>query len=66
MFYALGGFSPFWQSEFDYFLQGGVGAKYQFTPDVELELLVTDFTNKFLLDTDGQAATFNIGFRFNL
>ncbi|MEM1121276.1 MAG: DUF547 domain-containing protein [Bacteroidota bacterium] len=64
--YTLGGFSPFWQSNFDYFAQAGVGAKYQFTPDVELELLVTDFTNKFLLDTGGQAATFNIGFRFNL
>lgn len=64
--YTLGGFSPYWQSNFDYFLQGGVGAKYQFTPKLELELLVTDFTNKFLNDTGGQAATFNIGFRFNL
>ncbi len=64
--YALGGYSPFWQENFDYFIQGGVGAKYQFTPDVELELLVTDFSNKFLSDTGGQAATFNIGFRFNL
>jgi len=64
--YTIGGFSPFWQSDFDYFLQGGFGAKYQFTPNVELELLVTDFTNKFLLDTGGQASTFNVGFRFNL
>ena len=64
--YALGGFSPYWQSEFDYFLQAGLGAKYQFTPNLELELLVTDFTNKFLKDTGGQASTFNIGFRFNL
>ncbi|MEM6320806.1 MAG: DUF547 domain-containing protein [Bacteroidota bacterium] len=64
--YTIGGFSPFWQSSFDYFLQGGVGAKYQFTPNLELELLVTDFTNKFLLDTGGQASTFNVGFRFNL
>ncbi len=64
--YTIGGFSPYWQETFDYFLQGGFGAKYQFTPDVELELLVTDFTNKFLKDTGGQASTFNIGFRFNL
>jgi len=64
--YTIGGFSPYWQTNFDYFLQGGVGAKYQFTPDLELELLVTDFTNKFLRDTGGQAATFNVGFRFNL
>lgn len=64
--YTIGGFSPFWQSNFDYFYQYGVGTKYQFTPNVELELLVTDFTNKFLSDTGGQAATFNVGFRFNL
>ncbi|MFK7979802.1 MAG: DUF547 domain-containing protein [Saprospiraceae bacterium] len=64
--YTIGGFSPYWQSTFDYFLQGGVGAKYQFTPNLELELLVTDFTNKFLSDTGGQASTFNVGFRFNL
>jgi len=64
--YTIGGFSPYWQSDFDYFLQGGVGAKYQFTPKLELELLVTDFTNKFLSDTGGQASTFNVGFRFNL
>ncbi len=64
--YALGGFSPFWQSEFDYFTQAGIGAKYQFTPNVELELLITDFSNKFLNETGGQAATYNIGFRYNL
>ncbi len=64
--YALGGYSPFWQDNFDYFLQGGTGLKYQFTPDIEIELLVTDFTNRFLKDTGGQAATFNLGLRFNL
>ncbi len=64
--YTLGGYSPFWQSEFDYFAQAGVGAKYQFTPNIELELLYTGFTNQFLQDNDGRAATYNIGFRFNL
>jgi len=64
--YALGGFSPYWQSEFDYFAQGGFGAKYQFTPNLELELLYTGFTNQFLSDTGGKAATYNVGFRFNL
>ncbi|MEM9921340.1 MAG: hypothetical protein AAF990_24785, partial [Bacteroidota bacterium] len=64
--YTLGGFSPFWQDQFDYFVQAGIGVKYQFTPKLELELLYTDFTNKFLNDTGGQAATYNIGFRFNL
>ena len=64
--YTLGGFSPYWQTEFDYFIQGGAGAKYQFTPKLELELLYTKFTNKFLLDTGGEAATFNLGLRFNI
>jgi len=64
--YALAGYSPFWQDEFDYFAQGGFGAKYQFTPNLELELLYTDFTNKFLSNSGGQAATYNVGFRFNL
>ena len=65
IFYTLGGFSPFWQEDFNYFTQVGVGAKYQFTPKFELELLVTDFSNNFLNDTGGKAATYNIGIRFN-
>lgn len=64
--YGLSGFSPFWQSDFDYFFQFGVGAKYQFTPKFELELLYTDFNNRFLIETGGQAATYNLGIRFNL
>jgi len=64
--YTIGSYSPFWQDNFDYFWQVGAGAKYQFTPNLELELLVTDFTNQFLTDTGGQAATFNLGFRFNI
>ncbi len=64
--YALGGFSPFWQEEFDYFAQIGTGAKYQFTPKFELELLYTWFTNDFLQTTGGRAATYNLGIRFNL
>jgi len=64
--YALTGFSPYWQSDFDYFAQAGFGAKYQFTPKLELELLYTGFTNKFLSDTGGKAATYNLGLRFNL
>ncbi|MEO1714190.1 MAG: DUF547 domain-containing protein [Bacteroidota bacterium] len=64
--YGLSGFSPFWQSEFDYFYQNGVGFKYQFTRNFELELLYTDFSNRFLETTGGQAATYNLGIRFNL
>jgi len=64
-FYALTGFSPFWQQNFDYFAQAGVGAKYQFTPNFEIELLYTAFTNQFLQDVNGRAATYNIGVRYN-
>ena len=64
--YALGSFSPYWQTSFDYFVQGGLGAKYQFSPKFELELLVTDFTNKFLAQSGGRASTSNIGIRINI
>jgi len=64
--YTLGGYSPYWQSDFDYFAQFGVGTKFQFTPKLELELLYTDFTNQFLSNTGGQAETINLGFRINL
>jgi Protein of unknown function, DUF547 len=64
--YSLGGFSPYWQKEFDYFVQGGFGTKYQFTRKLELELLYTGFRNKFQLDSGGKAATYNLGLRFNL
>ncbi len=64
--YVLTNYSPFWQREFDYFAQGGLGAKYQFTPDFELELLYNYFTNAFLIENQGQAATYNLGVRFNL
>jgi len=64
--YSLGGYSPFWQSDFDYFVQYGLGFKYQFTPNLELELLYTDFSNQFLNKTGGNANTYNLGFRVNL
>lgn len=64
--YIIGAYSPYWQENFDYFYQYGVGGKYQFTPKVEIELLYSDFTNKFLNDTGGQAATYNLGFRVNI
>ena len=74
--YALTGYAPSWslENEFgesgltlsDYFYQGGIGGKYQFTPKFEIELLYSDFTTKFLKDSEGQAATYNLGLRFNL
>ncbi|MEM6346415.1 MAG: DUF547 domain-containing protein [Bacteroidota bacterium] len=64
--YALGSFSPFWQQNFDYFWQVGAGSKYQFTPDLELELSYTYFSNAFLATNMGQAGTYNLGLRFNI
>ncbi len=63
--YVLGGYSPYWLEEFDYFMQGGLGAKYQFSSNFELELLYTLFANKSLIENDGKASTFNIGFRYS-
>ncbi len=64
--YALGSYSPKFVEGFDYFYQYGVGTKYQFNPNFELELLISDFTSKFLVSDNGQAATFNLGIRYNL
>jgi len=61
--YTLGAYSPFWQKDFDYFYQAGLGAKYQITPKLELEFLYTHFRNPFILDTNGQASTLNFGIR---
>ncbi|MEO0341134.1 MAG: hypothetical protein AAF242_18210, partial [Bacteroidota bacterium] len=63
--YGLTSFSPFWQTEFDYFAQAGVGAKYQFNRNFEVEVLYTAFTNDFLQQNNGNASTFNIGIRVN-
>lgn len=63
--YALTNFSPYWQSDFDYFAQAGIGAKYQVTPKLEFEALYTGFTNKFLSNNNGRASTFNIGVRIS-
>lgn len=64
--YSLGSFSPYWQDEFDYFYQAGVGAKYQITPKLEVELLYTQFRNQFILDTNGSASTMNFGLRVSV
>lgn len=64
--YGLASYSPFWQEDYDYFYQLGVGAKYQFTPNFEIELLATAFDNEFLNSVDGNAGTVNLGIRINL
>ncbi len=65
-FYALGSYSPFWQTDFSYFTQVGAGAKYQITPKFEVEVLATSFSNTFISDVEGSATTVNLGLRFNL
>ncbi len=64
--YTIGGYSPYWQEQFDYFRQYGAGAKYQFTPNFEIELLYTDFSNQFLNGIEGEAETINLGIRINI
>ncbi len=63
--YGLLNFSPFWSPTLDYFIQPGLGAKYQFTPQIELELLYTYFSNSFLQENGGRASTFNLGVRLS-
>lgn len=63
--YVLTNYAPYWSPEVSYFWQAGVGAKYQFTPKFELEVLYSYFTNEFLANNNGRAGTFNIGIRFN-
>lgn len=64
--YGLASYSPFWQEDYDYFYQLGLGAKYQFTPRFEVELLATAFDNEFLNSVNGNAGTVNLGIRVNL
>lgn len=63
--YGLGQYSPFIQNPYDYFYQYGIGTKYQFTPDLELEISYTSFSNEYLKSVDGTAATYNIGIRYS-
>lgn len=65
IFYGLTSYAPYWQEAYDYFFQVGAGTKYQFTPSFEVELLYTDFSNKFLNESGGKAQTFNLGLRLN-
>jgi hypothetical protein len=55
-------FTPYWQdgSWNAYYGQGGLGTKYQFTPNLELELLYTNF---LVGKNQGAGETFNLGLR---
>ena len=59
--YALINGSVFYQNPIGGFFQWGGGAKYQFNPNFELELLITKFYN----GPEVSAATFNFGVRVN-
>jgi len=63
--YTLASIAPTWKPTADYFAQAGLGAKYQVHRNFEVELLYTYFTNQFLIDNQGRASTFNIGFRYS-
>jgi hypothetical protein len=63
--YTLVGFSPYWQKEFDYFYQAGIGTKYQLSSQFEVELFYSGFRNRFILTNEGKAATYNLGFRYS-
>ncbi len=64
--YTIGSYSPYWQEDFDYFYQAGLGAKYQITRALELELLYTQFRNQFIRQTNGTASTINLGVRISI
>ncbi len=64
--YAIGNYAPIWVENFDYFYQYGIGFKYQFSRIFEVELLVSDFTTQNTAVNNGQAATYNLGLRYNI
>ena len=63
--YVLTNFSPYWSPDLDYFFQAGTGAKYQLTRQWEVEVLYTYFTNSFIQEMQGRAATINLGVRYS-
>lgn len=64
--YGLGNYAPFLQSETDYYYQYGLGTKYRFKNNIEVEVLLTDFNRKILNDADGTASTYNLGVRYSI
>lgn len=57
--YGMTEFAPDWGGAF--YLQSGLGTKFQLTPQLEMELLYTNF---WLGLNSGAGQTFNVGFRF--
>ena len=62
--YALIEFAPYIDSRFNFYAQSGLGAKYEIKSGIELEFLYSFFTNTYLIENQGKASTFNVGFRF--
>jgi len=63
--YVLGEYTPYVAfNEFVYYVQAGGGLKYQIVQGLELEFLYTAFSNNYLQQANGTAATYNIGLRF--
>ena len=62
--YALAEFAPYVDSRFNFYAQSGLGAKYEIKSGIELEFLYSFFTNTYLIENQGNASTFNVGFRF--
>jgi len=63
--YGLLNYAPVITNPYDYYRQFGLGMKYQISRNFEVEILASDFSNKYLGDNFGQAATYNIGFRYS-
>ena len=63
--YTIASFSPFLQKPFDFYYQAGLGSKYQITSNVEVEVLYTIFSNRYLTESKGRAETLNVGLRLN-
>lgn len=63
--YFVGELAPGWSgfSWSSYYFQAGLGAKYQISPNLEIETL---FTNFFFGKQSGAGSTYNLGFRFIL
>ena len=64
--FATAGFTPFWGENFNSYFQGGLEARNQFTPKIEVEISYNAFsTDDFQLINNARNSTLNVCFRFN-
>ncbi len=64
--YLLTTYSPYYLKNYDYYYQLGLGAKYSLNAHLEIEVLYSIFRNEFLNTVQGEASTYNLGFRISL